>query len=297
MLDDFFKLNAAQSLLTIADSTALQAHFKHSSSLQNASLGLNFEAQQIGFVNVSFTNVRLSRARFAQVTFRQCSFEDCLLIGTRFDECEFHECSFRNCNTHKISIKNVYIDPRAFKFESVYKRKYSNIGAYLFQQLFQNATHTHQTVFAAAADVEKRRWFRRQMLWNLRTRRSSNGFGWIKRVSIMLRILKDFAFDLTAKYGYGPLRFILASAGAFCLVGIVAQKSWPALAIRHDDTPIPIVGFSQALYYCMQLATTLGFSDLRPNTAYGWSFSIGCALLGITWAGLFTAILVRRVIR
>jgi hypothetical protein len=231
------------------------------------------------------------------MTFTRCTFEDCLLVGTRFDECEFHDCRFTNCNTHKISLRDVYIDPRAFQFGKQYRRNFSNIGAHLFQQLFQNATQAHQTRFAAIADVERRRWFRKQILWQLKTPDSLKHSTWSKKTSTWAKIWTDVLFDWTAKYGYGPARFLISSGAFFCLVGIVARNTWAQFGMTRDGSSIVVTDYSQALYYSMQLATTLGFSDLRPTTGLGWSFSIGCALLGIAWAGLFTSILVRRVIR
>ena len=65
----------------------------------------------------------------------------------------------------------------------------------------------------------------------------------------------------------------------------------------RNGAQIDDVTYGDALYYCMLLTTTLGFSDLNPASAWGKVFAVACALFGISWMGLFTAVLVRRLMR
>jgi hypothetical protein len=67
--------------------------------------------------------------------------------------------------------------------------------------------------------------------------------------------------------------------------------------MTRNGIEVTHVSFSDALYYCMLLTTTLGFSDLIPTNEPGKAFAVACALFGISWIGLFTAVLVRRLIR
>ena len=68
------------------------------------------------------------------------------------------------------------------------------------------------------------------------------------------------------------------------------------MGVAKAGMQIPSVSYLDLLYYSMLLMTSLGFSDLLPDTPIGKSFAIGYALFGIAWMALFTAILVRRVI-
>jgi hypothetical protein len=290
MLRDFFELNSSGPILTLPDGQRLKDHFRNSRSLKNSAILPGQEVRHGRLADVSFENVKLSHLRFVEMTFTRCTFTDCLLIGTQFQDCEFHECGFIDCNTYKIILRNVYVDPRAFRFHRQYRRKTANIGSYLYQQLYQNSEDTHQRAFAASADVERRRWFRYQRIWELANRREGTRSGWAS-------IAADLAFDLVAKYGYGPLRFLLVSGAVFALLGLIAFVFWPHFGMTRAGDQIADIGYGAALYYCMQLVTTLGFSSLMPESALGRAFAIACAVIGIAWAGVFTSILVRRVIR
>ena len=293
MLNSFFQLNPCQNLRTIPDAQSFRALLPIGASLRNASIARALVITNETFESVSFENVRLSHAQFCSVTFRECRFEDSLLIGTRFDQCEFHDCHFLNCNTYKFQLRDVYIDPAAFEFAKLYRTSYANIGVYLYQQLFRNASNVHQAAFAAKADVEMRRWLRHQRRWELRRPKVTTSVMCRK----MAEIVGNKMFDLAAKYGYGPARFLFVSAVLFALLGAVAFAAWAQFGMVRNGLSVPATRYGEALYYCMLLSTTLGFSDLMPSTPCGRAFAIFCAMFGIAWAGLFTSILVRRIIR
>lgn len=69
------------------------------------------------------------------------------------------------------------------------------------------------------------------------------------------------------------------------------------MGMQRDNTPIPDVTTVESLYYSVGLITSLGFFDIVPTTLLGKAFAIFCALFGISWLAVFTAILVRRVLR
>ena len=265
-------------------------HFDNSKSLRHAEVTAGSQIQEQGFKDLEFENVRLSKMTFERVTFTRCVFRDCLLIGTRFVECEFHNCKFENCNTHKFILKTVYIDPRSFTLHRDYRTTASNVGVYLFQELYKNASETYQTHFASFADIQRRRWRRYQSRYELKHDRA-------RRWSTWRRITSDAAFDVTTKYGYGPVRFFLLSLLGFMFIALFGEWLWSAMGMIRNGTEIAHVTFADALYYCMLLTTTLGFSDLMPTSVLGKAFAVACALFGISWMGLFTAVLVRRLIR
>jgi hypothetical protein len=234
--------------------------------------------------------LRYRMPTFREVTFTNCTFRDCLIVGTEFSDCEFHTCSFENCNTYKFRLRNTYIDPSSFILAKTYHRSASNIGVELFQKLYDNAMDSHQTHFAAAADVARRRWRRHQWQYDLRRRNAP-------KAKTTWHIFINLIVDLTAKYGYGPLRFLCISGAIFALVAWLAQMFWSSMGVAKSGVAISTVTFIDSLYYSMLLMTTLGFSDLLPANTAGKLYAIFCALFGISWIALFTAILVKRVIR
>jgi ion channel/pentapeptide repeat protein len=290
MLDDFFQLNVCDTVKNFDSPIEFVTYFKNSKSLRHADIPTGAPIQETGFKDIEFENVRLSRATFERVTFTRCVFRDCLFVGAKFVSCEFHNCRFENCNTYKFSLKDVYIDPRSFKLDRSYRTTASNIGVYLFQELYRNASETYQTYFASFADVERRRWRRYQLRYEVKHSRGS-------RWATSWRITSDVIFDVTAKYGYGPMRFFLLSLLVFMLIAVVGERLWGNMGMMRSGVEVTNVTFADALYYCMLLMTTLGFSDLVPTSETGKAFTVVCALFGISWTGLFTAVLVRRLIR
>lgn len=98
-------------------------------------------------------------------------------------------------------------------------------------------------------------------------------------------------------YGYGPLRFLAFSVVGFLLILLITYFLWAYMGITRNGHLVVSTDFSQALFYGASLTTTLGFSELVPETVFGRVYAILLAFTGIGWFGLFTAILVRRVIR
>ena len=242
------------------------------------------------FKKCTFENVALSHVTFKETTFTNCTFRDCLVVGSEFVDCEFHTCSFENCNTYKFRLDNVYIDPSSFTLAGTYRRSASNIGVELFQKLYDNAMDSHQTNFAAIADVERRRWRRHQWQYDIRARNAP-------KARTLWNISTNWIFDITAKYGYGPFRFLCFSGLIFLVIAWLGEIIWNSMGIVKAGIAITSVNFSDSLYYSMLLMTTLGFSDLLPASTFGKFYAIFCALFGISWMALFTAILIRRVIR
>ena len=290
MLQQFFHLNSCDSLKRIESAEEFVWHFQNSRSLQNSLVVDKVTVIEKGFKDIELENVQLSKVIFERITFTRCRFVDCILLGTTFIDCQFHQCSFKDCNTHKFNLKNVYIDPRSFQLDRSYHWTASNVGVDLFQTLYRNASETYQTYFASFADIKRRRWRRYQSWYDIKNNRAH-------RLSALWQIFTDLSFDLTMKYGYGPLRFLLLGSILFITMAFLGQYLWDDMGIMRANTPISSVTLPDALYYCMLLVTTLGFSDLVPTAQTGKVFAVGCALFGISWMALFTAILVKRVIR
>ena len=163
MLTDFFKLNGecdrfdnpGQLISAFRNSNEIRNVIFLSDTLTIRDLGV----QRTLFTDKTFNNVSLSKTVVSGITFRRCKFEDCLFITTQFIDCEFHDCIFRGCNPHKIQFKDTYINPSIFQ-RMLNKKNHSNIGIYLFQQLYKNAMDTQQPGYARTAEFNMRKWER-----------------------------------------------------------------------------------------------------------------------------------------
>ena len=290
VLDDFFALNENGAHRIFQGADEFMEHFRNSSSLKHSTLQPLTEIVRKKFRDCAFENVAISHVVFKETTFTNCAFRDCLMVGTEFADCEFHTCSFENCNSYKFRLRNVYLDPSSFSLAKTYRRSASNIGVELFQKLYDNSMDSHQTNFAAIADVERRRWRRHQWKYDIKKRNAP-------KAKTLWNISTNWIFDVTAKYGYGPFRFLCASGLIFLAIGWLAHLFWNLMGIVKEGAIIPNASMSDSLYYSMLLMTTLGFSDLLPASTFGKFYVIFCAIFGISWMALFTAILVKRVIR
>jgi uncharacterized protein YjbI with pentapeptide repeats len=157
VLENFFALNANGAHRTFPNADEFIEHFRNSSSLMHSTLQPLTEIVRGKFKGCTFVNVALSHVTFKETTFTNCTFRDCLIVGSEFVDCEFHTCSFENCNTYKFRLRNTYLDPSSFTLAKTYRHSASNIGVELFQKLYDNAMDSHQTNFAAIADIERRR--------------------------------------------------------------------------------------------------------------------------------------------
>jgi hypothetical protein len=290
MLQDFFALNAGGVIRDIAEAEEFVSHFNNASSLKHAQLERGMSVQRRKFQDIEFENVRFSHTCFYEVTFTRCKFRDCLFVGTTFEESQFHGCRFDNCNTYKFKLDNVYFDPKTFHLASSYRSSHPNIGLETFQEFYRNAQETHQPAFSATSDVQRRKWMRYQLWYEAKRERKRAGL--LSAIPIGAKIFANRMFDLCARYGHGPLRFIFVSSVTFVAIGFVGKWLWPHMGLSDAE-----ISLGESLYYSMLLMTTIGFTNAFPATTLGKLFAVGCALFGISWFGIFTAILVKRVIR
>jgi hypothetical protein len=107
----------------------------------------------------------------------------------------------------------------------------------------------------------------------------------------------NLAFDVFAAYGYSPLRFLVWSFAGLVLLSMMLHLGWDCLGLTRGGSPLIKGDFIQSLFYTGNIVTTLGFTDIIPTSNVGRLFSLALALVGIAWAGLFTTILIRRVLR
>ena len=291
MLTDFFKLNGECDRFDTPN--RLVSAFRNSNELLNAiylpdALTVDdLGEQRTLFTGKTFKNVSFSKTRISGITFRRCTFEDCLFITTQFINCDFHECKFLYCNPHKILFKDTYIDPSIFE-GMLNKKKHSNIGIHLFQQLYRNAMDTEQPKYARTAEFNMRKWERYDLDYKYP--------GWKKFGGSSCR---DWTGNLLAYVlvGYGiRARFWFSWAMLVGLLSITFNFfCWDSLDIAGSDGQVIDRTFVGVLYYT---ASTFGsFGNLGPGSSFGRLVFMIEAGLGLVILGLFLRWLVRLALR
>ena len=297
MLKHFFKINAPFSKLVTLDE--LEKHFDRSSSVES----VLFEPPEVVasanslFRRRNFTNVSFSKTKFERVTFTECYFVDCLFIGTQFVHSDFHKCTFENCNTHKISFEACYIDPKSFQLDRRYKESHSNVGVWLFHELYKNSKNLHQPVFSSEAEILFKQWKRALRIFEYGGAKKANMVRYRDSLSFLAYLGKDWLYDTTVGYGHRSLRFFLLSAlGLFIVAGVI-HIFWPAWGLLINAQLVPRGSYLTSIYYTTVVTTTLGFGDITPTTEMGRLVAIVLSISGVVWFSLLAAVLVKRFIR
>jgi uncharacterized protein YjbI with pentapeptide repeats len=292
LLSDFFRLNDEENAQVFSSYASLETHFQHADMLKNAVVqpGSTSKEKSKLFTNHRFENVAFRRCVFTKITFQSSHFSDCIFTGSIFSDCWFHNCTFSNCNPYKVIFNNTYINPKIFWFNRRYKSTHANIGLGLFQSLYANAQAMAQTEFIENADVLRRCWQRSQWYWE-------RNQGRIDSWTFVRRFVTNFLFEKVALYGYRPVRFLAYSLGFFSIISLPLHVYWDQMGFHETGVLLERGDLSQTLFYTASLITTLGFANIIPSTIFGRVYAIALALTGIAWIGVFTALLVRRVIR
>ena len=291
MLTDFFKLNGECDRFD--DQVRLISAFRNSNEIRNViflpdTLTRNdLGVQRTLFTDKTFNNVSFSRTVISGITFTRCTFEDCLFVTTQFINCEFHECIFRGCNTHKIVFKETYIDPSIFQ-GMLDKKKRSNIGVHLFQQLYKNAMNTEQPKYARTAEFNMRKWERYDLDYKYP--------GWKK---LHTSCFQEWTTNVLSYIlvGYGiRARFWLFWV---MLVGLLSALTnyiwWDCLDVAGPDGQGVDHTFVGVLFYT---ASTLGgFGNLGPGSTVGRLVFMTEAGFGLIMLGLFLRWLVKLALR
>ncbi len=216
-------------------------------------------------------------------------FEDCLFIGTQFEGVEFHGCDFVNCNFWKSQFKGVYLDPAKIKFAKRFEVEASNVGISVFQALLENFAAERQDEFYMTADILFRRWKRYQISADIRRERIGKwNAGWLW--------IANKTFDTFARYGYSPVRFLLTTLFLFL---IISTLNYFVIGghVRVNNEIMSHASFVDVMFYTFSVLTVLGFSSIVPESDFAKILTVLQALLAVGWLGIFTSILVKRVMR
>jgi hypothetical protein len=299
MLADFFKQNGQPT--TIATQTDLVAQLGISQHLTNLhySAGILQTPPTSGRLKIEdkqFSNFSFNHTKFQKVYFFNCKFEDCLFVGAEFDSCEFHNCSFINCNTHKIIIRNTYIDPTSF-VDCISRYQHANIAVHLFQQLLRNADDTHQAKFSRIAEYNFKKWEDRLNIYRLRKKKPTPISFWKFLTLYPHRWLYRYTFG----YGLRLKNFLLTFVLTFIMFAFVNWHNWESYKMQKKDVQIcafdsTSVNVTADVLYTLDATTKLVDSQMQPtsNKGMGW-LSLQGAFGFLLLSGLITIIANRYV--
>ncbi len=244
--------------------------------------------------DVTFSRVSFSRTKIRGVRFYDCSFKNCLFVGTKLDLCSFQRCRFSSTNTHMISIKDTYIDPKSFT-KCLDKRLHQNIGVRLYQKLLKNSRDEDQIEFQRDAQFLFSRWKRYRIkyeissCWAKDRKWEGTKSAWVlKAVNYLLRWIWEWCLGNGVRF-----RYLISTAIAIVL-GFWSANFWCqsafglALGLGAD-------GCVKALYYTIISLTTLGYGDVYPTEALGQLVASFQSIVGFFLFAMLASMLVRRV--
>ncbi|MBB2780294.1 UNVERIFIED_ORG: hypothetical protein GGE55_001676 [Rhizobium esperanzae] len=275
--DSFFSLTGAD-IATDQDFYACVDNANRLESLiyRPNMLGPRKAGQRTKINGKTFSKVSFTRTEIFDIEFRNCTFVNCLFIATTFDRCEFHQCTFTDVNTHKISIRATYIDPRSFK-RALDPSKYQNIGVHLYQTLLNNSHDEEQPEFKADARFEFLRWKRLQEQYEVRQAwKESRALELGKRARVWRRWVWQVFFGSGIKLRH----FLATSVGCVVFVTTLNYLCSAEFGIVKND--MPMGGLTDAFYFSTVTLATVGYGDFVPTTQLG---RIVIALEGL--GGLF----------
>lgn len=297
MLKHFFKLDEPYD--EFKEVVDLEQHFEDPavSLLENVKF-LPTKVEEISgklFKEKKFKNVSFSFTRFENLTFSGTRFEDCLFLYADFTHCHFFNCQFINCNMHKIRLDNCFLDPLSFEMDEIYKTTASNVGTWLYQQLFLNSKNTHQSQFSGDSEILFKRWLRAQKAYEF-SKKELTGFNFLFDGSkLVFWWLIHFLTEYIIGYGHKPLRFFGFSFIILLVVSLGIHLFWGCLGLEYNYKPLIQENFLTSLYYTTVVTTTLGFGDITPTTDCGKYVAIILSILGTIWFGILAAVFVKRL--
>jgi pentapeptide repeat protein/ion channel len=289
VLKSIWKLDNVAAATTFATAGSFDTYLKSSRWVENAIVRPEAViGPRVGVRDKQFTTVDFRRCVFRQITFTKCRFVDCIFLGASFEECDFHDCRFVDCNMWKPTFERVYLDPSSFSFGKRYRQDSPNVPLVMYDRLYQVVRGNERLEHLLMADIQRRRWKRRETFYKAKRERS---------IRLWWRYVLNLFFDGISEYGYAPIRFLIISSIMFTILVVPIHIWWSELGFQRGGQAVAQEGFGLTLFYCASIFTTLGYSDLIPFNGLGRAVSTVIAFAGIGWSGLFTAILVRKVLR
>ena len=226
-----------------------------------------------------------------------CHFVDCLFIGARFIDCHFHGCTFTDCNSHRVSFERCYIDPNSFLLDKGYKITHSNIGTWLFHELFMNSKNMHQSRFSGDAEIQFNRWERAQLSYESKESKKAGQQSLKSCFLFVITLLIDVLYDWLCGYGNRPVRFLVISIFMLLFISMLIHIFLPVWGLTMGPESLNQSSYLTSIYYTAVVITTLGFGDITPTTDGGRAMAIILSISGVLWLSLLAATIIKRIIR
>ena len=187
-----------------------------------------------------------------------------------------------------MSFTHTYIDPRVF-VSTIDPKKYSNIGVWLFWQLFQNSAQIHQPDFARTAQYQFEKWQRYQ--YNYEYTKGEMPLG-----RYLSKWILNWLFDKSLGYGIRMVPFIRLTALLLTVMWLINYYCWEALGLHVNVTTSGVVhSWPIAFYYTVVTMTTLGYGDITPTTSTGMILASIEAMIGLLWLSVLASIIIKRL--
>jgi hypothetical protein len=169
------------------------------------------------------------------------------------------------------------------------------VGVDLFQTLLHNSSVETQPDFRRTAEFHFRRWkrFSDTFVWQRKGPKKwcdvKFMFGWF--TSLMAQIFLGFGVRLG--------RVFLSTLLLIALTWAFNYWAWPALELdsqklaAYKSVPMHF----QALFFTIGNLSTFGTADFSPNSTFGL-MAVACQVMfGLSWIGIATAMIVKRLVR
>ena len=268
--DPFWKLEEAEQI----DS---QCAFYNRLDEKNHLKSIIYSPDHLGRVNPStvqriegkrFEKVSFSKTTISDVIFHNCTFHQCQLIATKIENCEFHGCQFVETNTHKIAIKETYLDPLSFS-KCLNRRTHQNIGVHLYRELLLNSRNERQVEFERDAFFLFFRWKRYQDAYELRNgwSNATKGKEYLASLRVGGNILLRLGWEKLFGCGVRLRYFILTVLFTLVLTTCLNYALRVEFGLTLGENPIS--SWSEAFYFTTVSLTTLGYGDITPTTMVG----------------------------
>lgn len=217
--------------------------------------------QRLRIIKTHFKNVSFAKTNIEGVEFSECIFEDCLFMGSRFLDCHFTNCDFIRCNTHRLQIRQSFLDPKSFK-NCLNKNLHQNIGLHLYQELLRNSKEAHQPDFSRHAQFNFRRWQRYQRRHEIDEMRKLPDT-WGRRTRGKLSLIPSKLFEITLGYGTSLKRFTVTTMATLVFTSFLNYAYADFFGLED------ITSIWDALYLTTIIFTSLGFGDITPSGDIG----------------------------
>lgn len=283
----------------------LYSNIKHSYSYGNWNDLSGIPLDNIRISNAIIKNAQLSHAsfdcsvlqsiEFFNCNFNDCSFQNCHLTGLRIPD---GSGAFSNCNWIGSTVNAIEISSKNIGINPVYKKiSYARLIMSAFNGgSSRQSKHTDfsactilndDIIYQFKEHVEYINWYQSTMIKYGQVKKEKR---WIKRIS---KKTINATNALTTMNWYSPISTLLTGIIVILIFSLLYNFAFNYYFIGLDS-------YGKALNFSLQIFTSLGFGDMKPDLTKGilgsTLISIECAL-GYFWIALTIMVIGKRLIR